>query len=78
MNINKRDDHKNYYEILDVPANATSKEINEAYVKAKNAYTGDSVAMYSLMSAEECKTMLRHVEEAYTILCFPDLSLIHI
>ncbi len=72
MPITKRDDHKNYYEILDVPSNAASKEINEAYVKAKNAYTGDSVAMYSLMTPEECKTMLRHIEEAYTILCSPD------
>ena len=72
MPINKRDDHKNYYEILDVPANATPKEIHEAYVKAKNAYTGDSVAMYSLMTPEECKSMLHHVEESYTVLCSPD------
>ncbi|MCO5143672.1 MAG: helix-turn-helix domain-containing protein [Oligoflexia bacterium] len=56
------------YEILDVSFNASPDTIRHAYIKAKNAYNRDSLAAYSLYSAEESKDILSEIEEAYTIL----------
>lgn len=62
----------NYYEVLEVPVGATPQEIERAYTRAKNAYANDSVAMYSLMTADECHQILNQIEEAYSILGFPE------
>ena len=62
---------KNYYEILDVPVESTQEEINEAYNRSKNAYSGESIALYSLMTVDECQAILEMVEEAYSILGEP-------
>lgn len=58
----------NYYEVLEVEPNATLQEIHNAYVRAKNAYSGDSAALYSLMSQDECNKIIDQIEEAYSIL----------
>ncbi len=63
---------KNYYEILEVPTNATSDEIYKGYVRAKNAYGQDSLALYSLMTKVECDQIIDLIEEAYTIISDPD------
>lgn len=62
----------NYYEVLEVPVGASPQEIERAYTRAKNAYSNDSVAMYSLMTADECNQILNQIEEAYSILGFPE------
>lgn len=67
-----RDDVKNYYEVLEIPTDATQDEIQQAYNRAKNAYSGDSVALYSLMSEDECKAILGTIEEAHAVLSQPD------
>ncbi|MAF79285.1 MAG: hypothetical protein CME63_04715 [Halobacteriovoraceae bacterium] len=59
---------KNYYEILEVPEDADGDTIHRGYMRAKNAYTQDSLALYSLMSPEECAKTLELIEEAYSIL----------
>lgn len=61
-------DKKNYYEVLEVPVNATLQEIHNAYIRSKNAYSGDSVALYSLMSQDECDAILEQIEEAYSVI----------
>ena len=61
-------DKRNYYEVLEVPTDATLQDIHNAYVRAKNAYSGDSAALYSLMTQDECDQILNQIEEAYTIL----------
>lgn len=66
------DDKKNYYEVLDVAINANPAQIENSYVRAKNAYTGDSVALYSLMTRDECDRILAQIEEAYSVLGFPE------
>lgn len=63
---------KNYYEVLEIPMGATPQEIERAYTRARNAYSGDSVALYSLMSQAECDAILNQIEEAYAILGFPE------
>lgn len=63
---------KNYYEILEVPTNATSEEIYQGYVRAKNAYGQDSLALYSLMTKEECDQIIELIDEAYTIISDPE------
>jgi curved DNA-binding protein CbpA len=63
---------KNYYEVLEISTNASPQEIENAYVRAKNAYSGDSVALYSLMTKDECDSVLQQVEEAYSIIGFPE------
>lgn len=64
-------DLKNYYEVLEIPSTARSEEIYHCYQRAKSAYSSDSLALYSLMSAEECRNILELVEEAYSILSDP-------
>lgn len=61
-------DAKNYYEILEIPTTASGKEIHHGYMRAKNAYSQDSLALYSLMSQDECNEVLNLIEEAYHIL----------
>lgn len=67
------EDHsqKNYYEILEIPTTANSEEIYQGYLRAKNAYSQDSLALYSLMSADECRSILDLIDEAYTIISDP-------
>jgi curved DNA-binding protein CbpA len=65
-------DHKNCYEVLEIASNAAPQEIESAYVRAKNAYSGDSVALYSLMTKDECDAVLEQIEEAYSVIGFPE------
>jgi DnaJ-class molecular chaperone len=59
---------RTYYDVLEIPVSATLQEIHNAYMRAKNAYSGDSVALYSLMTQDECEKILEQIEEAYTVL----------
>lgn len=63
---------KNYYDVLEIPPNASPQEIENAYVRARNAYSGDSVALYSLMTKDECDAVLGQIEEAYSVIGFPE------
>jgi curved DNA-binding protein CbpA len=65
-------ENKNYYEVLEIASNARSEEIYHSYQRAKSAYSSDSLALYSLMSPEECRNILELVEEAYSILSDPN------
>ncbi len=63
---------KNYYEILEVSTNAAPSEVYEGYIRAKNAYSQDSLALYSLMTKDECENILLLIEEAYSIISDPN------
>ncbi|MBY0371975.1 helix-turn-helix domain-containing protein [bacterium] len=56
---------ENYYELLKVSPRATVAEIVTAYHAARNAFSPDSIAVYSLFSAEDAQTELKKLEEAY-------------
>lgn len=65
-------DRKNYYDVLELPPTCTQEDINNSYRRQKNSYAGDSVALYSLMTKDECEKMLELIEEAYSILSIPE------
>ncbi len=64
-------ENNNYYEILEVSIDASPDDIQKGYVRAKAAYSLDSLALYSLMSKDECEQMLNLLSEAYLILSDP-------
>lgn len=63
---------RNYYEVLEISLDASQEEVHRAYSRAKNAYSGDNIALYSLMSADDCNKILELVEEAYSIIGIPE------
>lgn len=62
----------NYYEVLEIEPSCSQDELEKAYIRAKNAYTGESMALYSLMSTQDCEQVLENIEEAYSILSIPE------
>ncbi|PIP96758.1 MAG: hypothetical protein COW00_17050 [Bdellovibrio sp. CG12_big_fil_rev_8_21_14_0_65_39_13] len=66
------EESRNYYEVLEVGIEANQDEIYRGYLRAKNAYSQDSLALYSLMTKEECQQILDLIEEAYSILSDPN------
>ena len=58
----------NYYEILEIPLNASSFEIRRAYRNAVEVYSDHSLLTYSLFSAEERVNILKKLEDAYNTL----------
>lgn len=61
-------EQKSHYQILELTPDASAHEIREAYQRLKHAYSKDSVAMYSLLSEEECQSVLESIEKAYAVL----------
>lgn len=64
-------DANNYYEALEITPKASHEEIYQAYQRSKNAYSEESLALYSLMSKSECQEIMNSIEEAYSILSEP-------
>ena len=60
------------YDILDIKPDASPQEIREAYLRTKAAYGKDSVALYTLITADERERMLAQIQEAYEILSNSD------
>ncbi|MBO9668433.1 MAG: DnaJ domain-containing protein, partial [Bdellovibrio sp.] len=58
----------NYYEILELTANAPQHEVTAAYERARNTYSGENPAIYTIFSEQEAREFLVLIEEAYQIL----------
>lgn len=58
----------NYYEVLEIPVNASFFEIRHAYKEALSIYGQDSLSTYSLFSEAERETLLKKIEEAFQTL----------
>lgn len=70
--MSKLDTEESLYELLRVSPRATVSEITTAYHAARNAFSTDSLAVYSLMPAEDSAKMLTQLEHAYMTLTNPD------
>ena len=57
----------NYYEIFEIPINASTFEIRHAYKEALSIYGADSPISYSFFTEEESKEILDRVEEAFLL-----------
>ncbi len=57
-------ENQNYYEILQVPANAHADEIKRAYREALAMYDDESVATYALFTDEQRQHLLQAIETA--------------
>ncbi len=57
-----------YYEILEVSIDAPENEIHKAYQRAKQTYSPDSPALYTMFTPEEAQELARLIEEAYAVL----------
>ncbi len=64
----KKFDDLSYYEILEIPVQASSYEIREAYKEALSIYNEDSLTTYSLFADDERDKILGKVEEAFLTL----------
>ena len=63
---------ENYYQILQVAANASADEIKHAYRDALTIYETESVATYSLFSEEQRERLLQAIETAFDCLINED------
>jgi cytoskeletal protein RodZ len=61
-------EEQTFYELLDVPADASAEQIEQAFAKAMLFYGPESLATYSLAGGEESKQLLERIEEAYLTL----------
>lgn len=66
--MNSRSLDQTYYEILEVQKEAPHHEIVAAYARAKEAYSPDSPALYSMFTKEEAKALIDLIEEAFSVL----------
>ncbi|MBW1996604.1 MAG: helix-turn-helix domain-containing protein [Deltaproteobacteria bacterium] len=64
----KRFEDLNYYEILEIPFDASDFEIRQAYKDALSLYCEDSLVTYSFFSDEEREAILKKIEEAFLTL----------
>ena len=58
----------NYYEVLEVSPDAAAPEIHKAYQRARQTYSQDNPALYSMFSPDEARELLRLIDEAYNVL----------
>lgn len=64
-------ENSNYYELLELDTAASQEQVHESYLRSKNAYSGESVALYSLLTEKECSQILEQIEQAYSVLSDP-------
>ena len=62
----------NYYELLEIPINASAFEIRQAYKEAFSTYNEDSLVTYSLFRDDERENILQSIEEAFHTLIDED------
>jgi len=64
----KRFEDLNYYEMLEIPANASPFEVSQAYKEALSIYHEDSLITYSFFDDHERDLILKRIEEAFLTL----------
>lgn len=59
---------RTFYEILDIPPDATSDVVETGYQRALEVFGADSLASYALFSPEEAERARAEIERAYAVL----------
>ncbi len=68
----KKIEDLNYYELLEINTDASSQDIHRAYDRIRKIYEPNSIALYSLFSADETASINRRIEEAYRTLVYEE------
>jgi curved DNA-binding protein CbpA len=63
-----RDEETSFYDLLEVGPNAGPNEIYEAYQRARETYSPQSPAIYSMFTEEEARELIKLIDEAYSTL----------
>ncbi len=64
-------EYENYYQVLNVPTDATTEQIRQAYKKASEKIQADASEAHSLFANEENDQILRDTTKAYMTLVDP-------
>lgn len=57
-----------YYELLEIRPGSPQYEVTRAYERAKQTYSSDNPALYTVFNIEEARELLKLIEEAYLVL----------
>ena len=68
----KKIEDLNYYELLEINTDASSQDIRRAYERIRKIYEPNSIALYSLFSADETTAINQRIEEAYRTLVYEE------
>jgi len=68
----KKIEDLNFYELLEVSPTASIQEIHRAYERIRRVYDPNSIALYSLFSAEETAAIHQRIEDAYRTLLYDE------
>lgn len=68
----KKIEDLNYYELLEINPDASSQEVHRAYERIRKIYEPNSIALYSLFSAEETASINQRIEDAYRTLVYEE------
>jgi hypothetical protein len=62
-----------HYEVLEIPRDARSEEVERAYRLVRSAYADDSVAAYSLFEGQDAEALRERIDMAYRVLSNAEL-----
>jgi curved DNA-binding protein CbpA len=67
----KRLVEQSFYEILEIPREATPEDVERAYERARALYGPGSLVTYTLLSAGDAELLAQRIEEARSVLLDP-------
>jgi hypothetical protein len=68
MSAMKHFEQQSYYELLEVPVTASEDQILDAYARAMETYSPDSIAVYSLVEPEQLESLRQRLGQALEVL----------
>jgi hypothetical protein len=72
MSAMKHFEQQSFYELLEVPVTASEDQILDAYARAMETYSPDSVAVYTLAEPEQLEALRERLTQAMEVLCALD------
>ncbi|MFY0523192.1 helix-turn-helix domain-containing protein [Archangium gephyra] len=69
MSAMKHFEQQSYYELLEVPVTASEDQILDAYARAMETYSPDSIAVYTLAEPEALDALRERLTQAMEVLC---------